>query len=214
MKTTAIAASAIIALMVLGATSVAFAHSGLMAGSSAGQSQSTTTTHSGEHEDNDTDDHDERVRLAPGMILTFTNLDGHWVAFSHEGNHNEQKGNEESKSVAKSGSATGSFTFKVLNQTEDGFKLSIVSGTFKVHGVTYTVSSGQLTLNEGGKSGSGSGTASDGATFRIHIAGIHGNLTSNAQVGAIKLDVKVGSSEYLVVLGTDEDAKEVGNDRD
>lgn len=206
MKTSAIAASAIVALLVLGAASVTFAHSGfaLGAGSSSTQSTTTTTTHTGEHEDDQGEnDQGGKLNLTVGTILTFSHLDGHWVTFTNMSGGSEHDV-EDTPMAHKVGNSTGSFTFKVTSSSNDGSVLTITSGTFTINGTAYTVSSGHVTLNEGDESGSGSGTASGGATFEIHVDGIHGNTTSNAQVGAIRLDVQVGKSAYLVILGSNE----------
>lgn len=112
-----------------------------------------------------------------------------------------------------SGNSTGSFSFKVTSRSDEGYNLTISSGSLTINGTTYTVSGGHITPNEGGESGFGNGTASGGATFRIHVAGIHGNSSATAMVGAIKLDVTVGKSEYLVILGSPE-AAEDENDSD
>jgi hypothetical protein len=137
--------------------------------------------------------------LTVGTTFTLANLTGHWVAFSNGGNRGE---GDEINFFNRIGSSNGTFTFKVTSATEEGFNLTITSGKFFVNGTTYTVSSGRLTLNDGGESGFGNGTASKGATFEIHVAGLHGNLTSSALVGAVRLDLKAGTSDYLVILGS------------
>ncbi len=229
MKTNAIVASTIVALLITGAAVVTLAHAsvGLGAGSSTGQSttshstfhEQTNTNHTGEH-DNETEgqnqnnqgesDQDEggHFNLTVGSTLTFSNLTGHWVAFSHIGNHSDGEGDAEDNFTTQVGNSTGAFTFKVTSASGGDFNLTITSGHFTINGTTYTVSGGNIRLNEGDESGFGTGTASGGATFEIHIAGIHGNITSTAQVGAIKLDVKIGSSDYLVILGSHEGVAE------
>ncbi len=221
MKTTALAASAIVAILVLGAATVTFAHVGFGLGAGSNSSQSSqsannvSTTHTGEH-DNETGDQNSQgendqgtgghFNLTAGTTLTIANLTGHWVAFSHTGNmtnHTEGADVEDNFAV-KTGNATGSFTFKVTSTSGGDFNLTITSGKFTINGTTYTVSGGSVALNEGDETGFGTGTASGGATFTVHIAGIHGNTTSSAQVGAIKLDVTVGKSVYLVILGSGE----------
>ena len=225
MKTSVIATSAIIALLITGAAAVTLAHAsiGIGAGSSTSQSTSshsttshTNTNQTNEHEhDNETEDQNQNSQgendqdegghfnLTVGSTLTFTNLTGHWVAFSHLGNHSGGDDNEVEDSFTTTvGNSTGAFTFKVTSASGGDFNLTITSGKFTINGTTYTVSGGSLRLNEGDESGFGNGTASGGATFEIHVAGIHGNITSSAMVGAIKLDVKVGSSDYLVILGS------------
>lgn len=227
MKTSVIAASAIVALLALGATTVVFANSGFMThGLGAGHNDSqstnsgsstTTTTQSGEHEnDNETGDQNNQgqnnqgednqteaahFNLTVGQSLTFANLTGHWVAFSHMGNDSRDS---EDSFTTQSGNSTGAFTFKVTSVSGGDFNATITSGKFTINGTTYTVSGGSLMSSGDGEGGFGNGTASGGATFEIHVGGIHGNLTSSALVGAIRLDVKIGTSEYLVILGSQE----------
>jgi hypothetical protein len=221
MKTSAIAVSAIVALLVLGAATVTFAHAGFGLGSNSSSSQTThsastsTTTQTSEHDhDNETGDQDEQgqnnqgegghLNLTAGTTLTFANLTGHWVAFSNMGNHSEDHSDVEDSFSTKVGNSTGAFTFKVTSGSGGDFNLTITSGKFTINGTTYTVSGGMLSLNEGAEVGTGNGTASGGATFMIHVDGIHGNTTSSAQVGAIRLDVTDGKSTYLVILGSNE----------
>ncbi len=217
MKTSAIAASAIVALLVLGAATVTFAHTGfgLGSGSNSTQSNSTSTAamHASDHgHDNETEGQNSQgendqgqgghFNLTAGETLTFANLTGHWVAFGNMGNHTGDHGNVEDSFRTSVGNSTGTFTFKVVSTSGGDFNLTITSGKFTINGTTYTVSGGTLSLNEGCEVGTGTGTASSGATFEIHLAGIHGNTTSSAQVGAIRLDVTVGKSVYLVILGS------------
>ncbi len=230
MKTRAIAVPAILGLLVLGTVAVAFAHpfglnvvSNQRANSNSAQ---TFTSHMGSNQtgeqDNETEDQNNQgqnnqgegghFNLTVGTTLTFANLTGHWVAFSNLGNHTGEDNESGDNSTTQTGNATGSFTFKVASASGDGFNLTITSGQFTINGTTYTVSAGTVTLNEGGESGFGTGTASGGATFQIHVAGIHGNTTSMAQIGAIKLDVTVGKSVYLVILGSNEGVEESGSE--
>ena len=125
------------------------------------------------------------------------------MAFSNLGTPSGHEDDEDHFSL-KTGNSTGSFTFRVTSVSDEGANLTITSGKFTINGTTYSVTKGTLTLNERFESGFGNGTASSGATFRIHVSGIHGNITSSAMVGTIKLHVKVGTSEYLVILGTHE----------
>ncbi len=221
MKRRAIATTAIAALLVLGAVSGTLAFSMARASGASAHTPSSMTalmsTHAGGHEDNNTSENNstsendngqgQNFNLTVGEKLTFSNLTGHWIAFTQMPGEDDH-GNDSSPMGVKSGNATGSFTFTVTSHSSDGYNLTISSGSFTINGTTYTVSSGHLALNEGGESGFGSGTASGGATFEIHVAGIHGNTTSAAMVGAIKLDVKVGQSGYLVILGSHEGVAE------
>ena len=201
-KTRVIAATAIVALLLAGVATVAFAHQGLLGPNNA----SNSTNSQGESDDNDEgnqtanqlEDNQGGLNLTVGQNLTFSGLMGHFNNLTNESSEDDDHDN------SAAGNATGSFTFRVTGASEHGFNLTITAGSFTINSTTYTVTGGNLTLNEDGESGSGSGTATGGATFTIHVAGIHGNISSDAEVGVIKLDVKIGTSVYHVILGTPE----------
>ncbi len=199
MKTTTIAASAIVALLLTGVAAVAFASSGpalsniRLASPNAhpdNQGQQGTT-----HQDNESDSgtaHEGGSRLAcsnltVGETLSVSGLEGR---FQNATNHEIQ------------GNATGSFTFKVTQIYAQGCTLSITSGSLKLGSTTYTVTGGAMILNEGGRSGQGTGTTS-GGSFLIRVDGLRGS-SSSAGVGSIGLDLKQGASEFLVHLGAPE----------
>ncbi len=230
MKTRIIAASAIVALLLTGVAAVAFAHPGSnQSGNSANGIQGSqhgndskgdqvSSQHnendtkgdqtSSQHQGNETSDRSDegQFNLTVGQTLIFVNLTGHSNNLTNESLESDDHDN------SGASNSTGSFTFKVTGASEDGFNLTITSGTFSIGNTTYAVTGGNVTLNAGGESGFGSGTAKGGVTFTIHVAGIQGNTSTTAQVGAIKLDVKVGSSEYLVVLGTQEASEDTSED--
>lgn len=237
MKRRAIATTAIAALLMLGAATGTFAlaansnHSQSTCDSEnddhneSDQAQTASTTSSTssttitsttsvtcEHENDDHNENDQgqKLNLTVGETLSFSGLSGHWVVLNHTEGDDES---HDPKGV-KSGTSTGSFTFHVTSHSDDGFNLTITAGSFTINGTTHTVTGGHITLNEGGESGFGKGTASGGATFVIHVAGIHGNSSTNAKVGAIKLDVKIGKSEYLVILGSSEGVEENDHETD
>ncbi len=126
-----------------------------------------------------------QITAPTGSTLTFSNLTGHWVGLA---------GNS-------SGKSSGTFAFTVTNSTDGDLVLTLKSGSFTINGTTYSASSGNVTLNEGSRSGFGSGAASGGSAFDIHLAGIHGQSGTMAFIGAIKLDVKLGTTDYIVILG-------------
>jgi len=212
-----IAASAIVALLLIGVAAVAVAHSSLLAPNSSSNAKGEngeqdkdiqTSTQQGDKDDgqanqtstqlDDDGDQGEQeggLNLKVGQTLVFSDLTGHYNNLTNESS-------EDGKDSSSAGKATGSFTFKVTSVSKEGFNLTITSGNFSIGQTTYTVTGGTLTLDEDGDSVFGSGTASGGATFTIHVSGIHDLSTSSAEAGAIKLDVKVGSSGYQVVLGT------------
>ena len=188
MKTRAILASVALASLVLGAVAAAYAVQASMTPGGTPSGSNATTANTATTNSSQAQPEGGHLNLTVGETLVFSNLDGQWVAHSQPG--------------AEAGDSAGMFTFKVTSVTSEGATLTLTSGTFNANGTTYTASSGQLSLNTGCESGSGNGTASSGATFEIHMAGIHGNIISNAEVGAIRLDVTAGKSGYLVILGS------------
>ena len=223
MKTSVIAAFAIISILLLGVGVYASNQSRFNASTSrVGSSDDSSAQNVGQRQDGDEgskasaslrEDHDSQktdnendggLNLTKGQVLTFSGLTGHYIKVTNESSNDEEDGFV--------GNASGSFTFTVTSVSADSSNLTITSGSFKINTTTYTVTGGSLTLSEEGRSGWGKGTASGGATFTFHISGIHGNLTSNAKVGAIRLDVKVGTSEYHVILGSPESEQEDSED--
>lgn len=210
MKTRAIAASAIVVLLVAGVATVALANSGVAVpgiGLGAGAQGANHQDNQGQrgqqantaHNDNESEDGAEhegggQFNFTVGQTFTLANLTGH---FNNLTNQTEETEHDDSRA----GNASGTFTFKVTAVSAHQVNLSIVSGDFVLNNTKYTVTGGSITLNGEGRAGSGMGTASNGVTFAIRLDGIHGNLTS-ADVGAIKLDVKAGTSEYHVLLGS------------
>ena len=128
--------------------------------------------------------------LTAGETLTVSGLTGHFA--------NATAPRSDDDGLAPGGNATGTFTFKVSAVYLRGCSLSITGGSFTLNKTTYTVSGGSLVLNEGGRSGVGSGTTS-GGSFLIRVDGLHGNSTS-ASVGAVGLDFQTGTSQFLVHL--------------
>lgn len=217
-KTKVIAASAMAALLLLGVGAIAFAHSGILGpNNSSNNSQGeqgddhrasqATTQHDDNESDNGADhEHEGGLNLTVGQTLTFSGLTGHFNNLTSESSEHDDEDN------SGAGNATGSFTFKVTGVSTDGANLTITSGTFAINGTTYTVSGGAVTLHEEDRSGNGSGTASGGAAFNIFIAGIHGNPSSSSLDGHFKLNVKIGTSEYHLLLGTPEAPEDSSED--
>ena len=209
MKTRVIAASAIAALLLVGVAAVAFAHSGVTFPGLSVNVQGPHGNQNSQGSDNDgneTADQDENEyysghsAFTVNQTLTLSGLSGHSNLL-----HNETDGDDPDEGASRAQPSTGNFTFTVTGASDDEVNLTISSGFFTILNQTLTVLNGTLTLNGEGESGSGSGTASGNAMFTIHVAGIHGNISSGALVGAIKLDVTIGTSEYHVLLGTRED---------
>jgi len=123
--------------------------------------------------------------LTVGQTLTATGLVGRYV--------------ETSSSTTTKGTAAGTFTFVVSVKYAEGCTLSIKSGTFALGPTTYAVTGGSLVMGRG-SSGTGLGTTSAG-TFLISISGMHQSTTS-FNIGAVALDFKTGTSEFLVNLHT------------
>ncbi|QQG48198.1 MAG: hypothetical protein HY247_05425 [archaeon] len=179
MKTTTIAASALVVLLVAGLGAVALANSGH-------QNEAPEHGPDGPHGPHGPNSHSLACwRLTANETLTVTFPQGHYV-------------NAANASVK--GNASGVFDFKVSQIYARGCTLSLTGGSFKLGTTTYNITGGSVILNHGGRSGIGTGTTS-GGTFLIRVAGLQGNSTS-ADVGAIRLDFKNGSSEFFVQLSS------------
>ncbi len=177
MKTSVVAATALAILLIGGLAAVALANTGPLSGTT------TTETHtSGGHRGPPA----ACRSLTAGENLTLTGLTGHFINAS---------------SPSGAGNASGTLDLKVSQIFLRGCTVSITGGSLKLGTMSFTLTSGSLVLNHGGRSGDGSGTASSSSSFLIWAAGLHGNSTL-ASVGAVRLDFKAGSSEFLVVLSS------------
>lgn len=181
MKTKTVAATAIIALLLAVVATAAVASTGHPTGPVA------NSNNQGNDNKGNEGDNGHMVaacnNLTAGETLTVSGLSGF---FANASNHEIH------------GNASGTFTFKVSAIYAEGCTLSLSGGSFTLNTTTYTVTGGSLVLNHGGRSGEGTGTTSAG-TFLISISGLHGNSTS-ANLGAVKLDFKTGTNEFLVGL--------------
>ncbi len=196
MKTRVIAASAIAALLILGVGAVAFARSGIsLVGHNEKDNQNTGIAG---HEDDE-----DHFNLKLNQVLYLGPLFGHYNNVTSGGDHG---GDDPDDGYHRAGNSSGGFVFKVTGVSEEGSNLSITSGWFTIGAHNYTLINGTITLNEGNESGSGRGFAhgSGAFPFTIHIGGIHGNLTTGALAGDIKIHVTIGKSSYNVNLGSRE----------
>lgn len=205
MNTKTLAATTILALMLTGIATVAYAHPSL--GSQTPQTpQSSKASEDSrdnqsdakglgwgqilkgsdreKHENHGVRDHGERLNLTVGQTITLTDLSGKYV----------QIGNRTIR-----GNASGSFTFTVTGVFKQGIALSITSGTITLGDHTYTVNSGSVQSGPHGKNLVGQGTAGDGVHFLIH-ATIH--RTATTPHGMVMLDLQNGTTEYMVLLRT------------
>lgn len=209
MKTRAFVASAIVALFIISAVAVASAHSAaifssgsfrnpLDGGSNEDGNQNQTTTHQLTTQDDgnnvtttmlttqgDDEGEDNGGQLSSpvlGETVTIPNLTGNFVTFGDN---------------PLSGPATGSLNAKVTNILSTGIVLTITSGHLSFSSANLTITGGTIVLDSEG-SGVGSGTAGS-SSFIIHVDNFH---ISSTPGGAIKLDIKLGTSEFLVSLGS------------
>ncbi len=195
MKTKTLAATAILALMLTGIATVAFAHpdptstssnqnQGQTTASGTVQSKDSENEHGedGSHDDHGHKHHPPPLDLKVGDTITLSNLDGRF----------RQVGNESNE-----GNATGSFTFTVTGAFKAGYALSITSGTFKIGDQAYTVNSGSVQTGPYGRDMTGQGTAGSGVQFLMH-AMIRGTATTPH--GMVMLDLQNGTTEYMVLL--------------
>jgi hypothetical protein len=200
MKTSVIAASAVMALLLLGVSTIALAHYGVFGPSNGAEAQVNAnenaqvgqglmTMHQ-DHESNDGAMHEHEMSFPPALNLTvgqsytLGNLTGRYIDASND---------------SISGNATGSLTFTVTGAYRSGYTLSISSGTITIGNTTYTVDGGSLVVGIPFGITTGSGTAGTGNSFLLSLNGFH--ITNSTASGAVRLDFKSGSSEYLVFLG-------------
>jgi hypothetical protein len=190
MKTSVIAASALAVLLVVGVAAVALASNG-----QAAAAQTTKPINAnrlpGDKGDDRVGPRDACRAFTPGESLTLSGLRGRYFNATSPSATANVKG---------LGNASGTFDLLVGQTYLGGCTLTITGGSFSLGPSTYAVTGGSLVFGPRGHLGVGSGTASSG-TFLIRIAGLHGNSTS-ASAGAVKLDFKAGSNEYLVFLGS------------
>lgn len=127
--------------------------------------------------------------LTAGETLTLSGLTGHYINASASAADERSGG---------AGNASATLTFKVSAVYAEGCSLSLSSGSFRLNTTSYAITGGSIVLNHGGRSGEGTGTTSSGS-FLIFVAGLHGNSTT-ANAGAVRLDFKTGTSQFLVNL--------------
>lgn len=190
MKTAAIAATAILALLVAGVAATAYAYQ--FPGLSMGQANPTAVaaSHAGRSNQGNNGRGEGHSRagnplnLTVGETLSLTGLTGRYASLTNS---------------SLRGNATGTIVVQVTSAFKQGYLLTISSGTITLGAVNYTVTGGMVELNPSGQAGSGTGSTSSSGQFLIHL-NIHGNSTSPS--GRAVLDFKAGGSEYLVSLGT------------
>jgi len=191
MKTAAIAATAILALLVAGVAATAYAHPFTAVSTSQTGSSTAAAAHTDkpDHGDN-RKGHDKPkgpgnpLNLTVGQTLTLSGLTGRYTSATNS---------------SVKGNASGTLAVQITAAFKDGYLVTLTSGTIKLDATTYTVTSGTVELNPSGQSGTGTGSTSSSGQFLIHLD-MHG--TSTSPNGRAVLDLKVGGSEYLVSLGT------------
>lgn len=190
MKTTALAATAILALLVAGVAATASAYQ--FQPHSAGQANSSAVAAShangGEHgakgRDQDRGRMGNPLNLTVGKTLTLSGLTGRYVSATNS---------------SVRGNASGTLTAKVTAAFKEGYVLTISSGAITLGTANYTITGGSVELVPSGLSGTGTGTTSSSGQFLIRIT-IYGTSTTTS--GRAALDLTVGGSEYLVSLRT------------
>ncbi|MDG6898357.1 MAG: hypothetical protein JRN24_01320 [Nitrososphaerota archaeon] len=193
MKTAAIAATAIMALLITGVATTVYAHDipGLALGQAGSNSPSVHPNDDNNHQGQNvqSEDHDQgpnnRLNLSVGQTITLANLTGRYS-------------NADNATIR--GNSSGSITLTVTGVFKEGYTLSFTSGYVSIKGINYAITGGTVTIGPDGQWATGSGTLSSSGQFIAHVA-IHGTSTSPANGRAV-LDVKIGGSEYLVFLST------------
>ncbi|HYB45285.1 MAG TPA: hypothetical protein VEC92_02065 [Nitrososphaerales archaeon] len=189
MKTAAIAATAILALLVAGVAATASAHQ--FEAPSAGQPNSLAAAASrgnnrqnGDNGRGDFRGPNNSLNLTVGQTLTLSGLTGRYRSATNS---------------SIKGNASGTLAFKVTAAFKSGYLLAISSGTLTVGKVSYSVTGGTVELAPFTQAGTGSGTTSSSGQFLIQLS-VHG--TTSSPVGRAVLDLEAGGSEYLVTIGT------------
>lgn len=190
MKTAAIAATAILALLVVGVAATAYASQfpGFSMGQANPRAVAASHADKGNQGNNsrgeDRDREGNPLNLTVGETLTLTGLTGRYTSVTNS---------------SVKGNATGTIVVKVTSAFKEGYLLTISSGSITLGTTTYTVTGGTVELNPSGQAGAGTGSTSSSGQFLIHL-NIHGNSTSPS--GRAVLDFKASGSEYLVSIGT------------
>jgi hypothetical protein len=175
MKKIAVAVSAIVALLLVSGATAVLAHQGGGGSHKAFQTCGSYTV---------------------GETLPVSTLTGHYYNASNN---------------VLLGTANGTFTFDVSQIYAKGCVLTIASGgTLLLNKTSYTITGGTVLLAQSGVigswwsrgngpfSGNGLGTTSSGS-FLFAISGLRGNSTK-ASASSIQLDLKSGTSEFLIKL--------------
>ena len=158
MKTTTIASSALVALLIAGAATAVIANSNFHKPN--------------DHSDNAHDDDTHSPNFHSGRGLSCRSLTvGENLTVSGLTGRFQNVSNREI-----TGNATGTFSFQVTQKYFKGCTLSITGGSFKLGSTSYNVTGGSVILNKGGHSGVGLGTAT-GGSFLVRVSGLRGNTT-------------------------------------
>jgi hypothetical protein len=189
MKSKIIVATALVAILLSIVATAAVASSGALTSNS-------NSTQNGKGHGNHGHPLGTCNSLTVGQTLTASGLTGRYVETTT------------STTSTTKGTAAGTFAFVVAAKYAEGCTLSIKSGTFALGPTTYAVTGGLIVFGRG-SSGVGSGTTSTG-TFLINLNGMHQSTTSS-NIGAVAIDFKTGTSEFLVNLHTPESTSSGGS---
>jgi hypothetical protein len=191
MKTAAVAAITLLALLVVGVAATASAHQSLALSTGQSNSSVVAASHSGKGEHGGQGNGADRGRggsnrlnLTVGQTLTLSALTGRYTSATNS---------------SVKGNASGTLAAKVTAAFKEGYLLTISSGTLTLGGTKYSVTGGTVELVPSGQAGTGTGTTSSSGQFLIQL-NIHG--TSTNPIARAVLDLKASGSEYLVSIGT------------
>jgi hypothetical protein len=123
-----------------------------------------------------------QVNISVGQTFTITSTQGEYFVPG---------------SRSSNGTASGTVTFSVTGKLSAGYTLSLTSGSVTVAGTTYTITSGTAQMNRVASGVVGQGVTSPTGEFLLR-ATAHGSFVGST--GLVSLDLKAGSSEYLVIL--------------
>jgi len=125
-----------------------------------------------------------QVSVSVGTTITLTSTRGEYFVVGQS---------------SENGTASGTLTLSVTGSLTEGYTLSITGGSIVVDGTTYTITSGSAQMNPSATTITGQGATSSSGTFLLQ-ATAHGTFVSSS--GQVSLDLKAGTTEYLVNLTT------------
>jgi hypothetical protein len=124
--------------------------------------------------------------LTAGQTITFTSTNGTFRTIDG--------------ASQKTGAASGTMTLMVTGVYGAGYALSITSGTLRINGTSYSITSGSAQMGEHQAHLVGQGSFGNSAGSFLMVAGAHTNFQGKS-FNTLRFDIQVnGVAEYGLVL--------------